>query len=151
METNCYSCCYSLNQVHECSDNVDPEVNALAQRLKTLTTNSDVQYAEGNCQIIDSKSRLQLRAPPPLNNLPLPNIGNGPISGSSIVSATSSNVSNSANDNRSLSGTWLANSNGLDSLLNHKPLTMCNDSSPFDDDLPSLFAKQVCKAYVISS
>jgi hypothetical protein len=56
---------------------------------------------------------------------------------------------NSGNDCGPMSGTWLAKSNGLDSLLNHKPLTMCNnDSSTFDDDLPSLFAKQVCKATI---
>ena len=125
-------------------DNIDPAMNSVAQQLKHLSTNSDEQRGQGTTHSIDGKSRIQLRAPPPLNNLPLPNIGNAPISGSSVLSPTSSNRMNSPNDCGPMSGTWFANSNGLDSLHNQKPLTMCNnDSSCFDDDLPSLFAKQV--------
>ena len=120
-------------------------MNSVAQQLKHLSTNSDEHNGQGTPHSIDGKSRLQLRAPPPLNNLPLPNIDSAPICGGNILSPTSSNRMNSPNDCGPMSGTWLANSNGPDSLLNQKPLTMYNnDSSRFDDDLPSLFAKQVC-------
>ena len=85
-----------------------------------------------------------MRAPPPLSALPSANLSNTSFSGSSILSPSSSQLGGSANENGTRNNTWLANSNGLDSLLNHKHLAMCNnDASPFDDDLPSLLAKQV--------
>ena len=127
-------------------------MNSLAERLKHLSTNSDEQHLEGTKQSIDDKSRLQLRAPPHLSNVTLPNIGNAPISDSTILSPTSSTRVTFANDPGPMSGTWFANSNGLDSLINHQPVTMCNnDSSHFDDDLPSLLAKQVCEATIINT
>ena len=92
----------------------------------------------------NSKSRLQMRAPPPLSNLPSTNISDASYSGSSILSPCSSNQGGSGVEFGSNNSSWLANSNGLDSLLHHKHLTMCNnDPSKFDDDLPSLLAKQV--------
>ena len=60
------------------------------------------------------------------------------------MSPCSSNQGASGVDYGASNPTWLANSNGLDSLLNHKHLTMCNnDPYKLDDDLPSLLAKQV--------
>ena len=124
-------------------DNVasSADVNNVTQRLKTLSTNSEEPNME-HCS--NSKSRLQMRAPPPLSNLPSTNISDASYTGSSILSPCSSNQGGSGVEFGSNNSSWLANSNGLDSLLHHKHLTMCNnDPSKFDDDLPSLLAKQV--------
>ena len=62
-----------------------------------------------------------MRAPPPLSALPSANLSNASFSGSSILSPGSSQLGGSANENVTRNNTWLA----------------------FDDDLPSLLAKQV--------
>ena len=117
------------------------DVNNVTHRLKNLSTKSDGPDTD-HCS--NSKSRLQMRAPPPLDTLPSTNISEPSYSGSSILSPCSSNQGGSGVERGPSSNSWLANSNRLDSLLNHKHLTMCiNDPSQFDDDLPSLLAKQV--------
>ena len=93
---------------------------------------------------MDSKSRLQLLAPPPLTGLPTSD-GNSPTSGDSIVSPELSNTENLLCDSSLVGSRWFAHSNGLDALLNSKSITYNNDPFRFDDDLPSLFAKQVSK------
>ena len=93
---------------------------------------------------MDSKSRLQLLAPPPLTGLPTSD-GNSPTSGDSIVSPELSNTENLLCDSSLVGSRWFAHSNGLDALLNSKSITYNNDPFRFDDDLPSLFAKQVRK------
>ena len=93
---------------------------------------------------MDSKSRLQLLAPPPLTGLPTSD-GNSPTSGDSIVSPELSNTENLLCDSNLVGSRWFAHSNGLDALLSSKSITYNNDPFRFDDDLPSLFAKQVRK------
>ena len=93
---------------------------------------------------MDSKSRLQLLAPPPLTGLPTSD-GNSPTSGDSIVSPELSNTENLLCDSSLVGSRWFAHSNGLDALLSSKSITYNNDPFRFDDDLPSLFAKQVRK------
>ena len=93
---------------------------------------------------MDSKSRLQLLAPPPLTGLPTSD-GNSPTSGDSIVSPELSNTENLLCDSSLVGSRWFAQSNGLDALLSSKSITYNNDPFRFDDDLPSLFAKQVRK------
>lgn len=132
---------------YQFDDNVasSADVNNVTQRLKTLSTNSEEPNME-HCS--NSKSRLQMRAPPPLSNLPSTNISDASYTGSSILSPCSSNQGGSGVEFGSNNSSWLANSNGLDSLLHHKHLTMCNnDPSKFDDDLPSLLAKQGLAKY----
>ena len=115
--------------------------NQPPQRVSHHSSNSDEQGSAS--QSIDSKSRLQLRAPPPLSTVATTGPVDGPITGDSILSSNISNRGDSTDDNGPISSTWFANSNGLDSLLNSKHLVRNNDLSNFDDDLPSLFAKQV--------
>ena len=93
---------------------------------------------------MDSKSRLQLLAPPPLTGLPTSD-GNSPTSGDNIVSPELSNTENLLCDSSLVGSRWFAHSNGLDALLSSKSITYNNDPFRFDDDLPSLFAKQVSK------
>ena len=123
--------------------NISPVVNELTQRFSKLSPNSNEQHQNTDLQM-DSKSRLQLLAPPPLTGLPTSD-GNSPTSGDSIVSPELSNTENLLCDSSLVGSRWFAHSNGLDALLNSKSITYNNDPFRFDDDLPSLFAKQVSK------
>ena len=123
--------------------NISPVVNELTQRFSKLSPNSNEQHQNSDLQM-DSKSRLQSLAPPPLTGLPTSD-GNSPTSGDSIVSPELSNTENILCDSSLVGSRWFAHSNGLDALLSSKSVTYNNDPFRFDDDLPSLFAKQVRK------
>ena len=119
--------------------------NLVQQRLLRHSTNSDEQQHQVSSQFISGKSRLQLRAPPPLNTLSLLNFTKGPTSEDKNLTSSTLSAYSSVSGNGPSSSMWFGNSSALDSLLiNPTPLVMSNNNRLHcDDDLPSLFAKQV--------